>query len=161
MEDGDTECLRDLRVVDPRDDIKKIENNKDELLDDAYKWILRTKEYAAFTNWSDDESDLSPCRLLWIKGHAGTGKTMLLIGIIRELSNQPFVLAPNLSCFFCQGTDTTLNNATATLRSLIWLLLVQQPHLISHLRKKYRDSGRDLFKDRNAFYALSKRFRAC
>jgi hypothetical protein len=160
MDDRDTECLRDLRVVDPRDDMKKIEKNKDELLDDAYKWILRTREYAAFTNWSDDESDLSPCRLLWIKGHAGTGKTMLLIGIIRELSNQPFVLAPNLSYFFCQGTDTTLNNATATLRSLIWLLLVQQPHLISHLRKKYKDSGPDLFKDRNAFYALSEAFQS-
>ena len=160
MDDKDTECLRNLRVVDPRDDMKKIENNKDELLDDAYKWILRTREYAAFTNWSDDESDLSPCRLLWIKGHAGTGKTMLLIGIIRDLSDQPFVLAPNLSYFFCQGTDTTLNNATATLRSLIWLLLVQQPHLISHLREKYKDSGPDLFKDRNAFYALSEAFQS-
>jgi len=85
---------------------------------------------------------------------------MLLIGIIRELSNQPFVLAPNLCYFFCQGTDTTLNNATATLRSLIWLLLVQQPHLISHLRKKYKDSGPDLFKDRNAFYALSEAFQS-
>jgi hypothetical protein len=160
MDDRDTECLRDLHVVDPRDDMKKIEKNKDELLDEAYKWILRTREYAAFTNWSDDEPDLSPCRLLWIKGHAGTGKTMLLIGIIRELSNQPFVLAQSLSYFFCQGTDTNLNNATATLRSLIWLLLVQQPHLITHLRKKYKDSGPDLFKDGNAFYALSEAFQS-
>jgi hypothetical protein len=160
MDDTDTKCLQDLRVVDPRDDMKKIENKKDELLDDAYKWILRTREYAAFTNWSNDESDLSPCRLLWIKGHAGTGKTMLLIGIIRELSDQPFVLTPNLSYFFCQGTDKTLNTVTATLRSLIWLLLVQQPHLISHLRKKYKDSGPDLFKDRNAFYALSEAFQS-
>jgi hypothetical protein len=160
MDDTDTKCLQDLRVVDPRDDMKKIENKKDELLDDAYKWILRTREYAAFTNRSDDEPNLSPCRLLWIKGHAGTGKTMLLIGIIRELSDQPFVLAPNLSYFFCQGTDTTLNNATATLRSLIWLLLVQQPHLISHLREKYKVSGQALFTDGNAFYALSTAFRS-
>jgi hypothetical protein len=49
MDDTDTNCLQDLRVVDPRDDMKKIENKKDELLDDAYKWILRTREYAAFT----------------------------------------------------------------------------------------------------------------
>jgi hypothetical protein len=160
MDDRDTECIRDLRVIDPQDDMKKIENNKDELLDDAYNWILHTTEYAAFTNWSNEESDLSPCRLLWIKGHAGMGKTMLLIGIIRELSNQPFVLAPNLSYFFCQGTDTTLNNATATLRSLIWLLLVQQPHLISHLRKKYKVSDAALFQDRNAFYALYEVFQS-
>ncbi len=160
MDDKDTQCLQDLRVVDPQDDMKKIVNNKDDLLDDAYKWILSTREYAAFTNWSDDNSDLTPCRMLWIQGHAGTGKTMLLIGIIRKLSNQPFVLAPNVSYFFCQGTDSTLNNATATLRSLIWLLLVRQPYLISHLRKKYKDSGSALFTDGRAFYALSEVFQS-
>jgi hypothetical protein len=83
---------------------------------------------------------------------------MLLIGIIRELSDQPFVLAPKLSYFFCQGTDTTLNNATATLRSLIWMLLVQQPDLISHIQKAYKVSGPPLFTDKAAFYALSDMF---
>ncbi|KAK4105101.1 hypothetical protein N658DRAFT_564774 [Parathielavia hyrcaniae] len=133
-------CRRDLR---------------DELLDDAYNWILRTPEYAAFTNWNDRP----PRRLLWIKGHTGTGKTMLIIGLIRQLSHQPVVLAPALSFFFCQGTDTALNSATAVLRSLIWLLLLQQPYLISHLLQKYKESGPDLFRDKNAFYALSEAFR--
>jgi DNA replication protein DnaC len=81
--------------------MERIEKSKDKLLDDAYKWILSTKEYAAFTNWDDSEPDFSSCRLLWIKGHAGTGKTMLMIGIIRELSYQPAVLALKLSFFFC------------------------------------------------------------
>ena len=159
MDDEDTECLRDLFVVDPQIDMKKIEKIKGGLLDDAYKWILDTEEYAAFTNWSN-ESALPPCRLLWIKGHAGTGKTMLLIGIIRELSDQPAVLAPNVSHFFCQGTDKTLNTATAALRSLVWLLLVQQPHLISHLRSKHKYSGRSLFTDGNAFYSLYEAFQS-
>jgi hypothetical protein len=97
--------------------------------------------------------------LLWIKGHAGTGKTMLMIGLIRQLSHQPVALSPSLSFFFCQGTDTALNNATAVLRSLIWLLLLQQPCLISHLLQKYKESGADLFRDKNAFYALSEAFR--
>jgi hypothetical protein len=83
---------------------------------------------------------------------------MLMIGIIRELSYQPVVLAPNLSFFFCQGTDTALSNAIAVLRSLTWLLLIQQPHLMSHLLQKYNESGADLFKDRNAFHALSEVF---
>ncbi len=156
-EDEDTKCIQELRVVDPRDDMKKIQDKKDKLLDDAFKWILQTKEYAALTNWSDDKPGLSPCRLLWINGQAGTGKTMLLIGVIRELS-QPSVLAPNVSHFFCQGTELTLNNATATLRSLIWMLLVQQPHLVTHLRKEYKNSGSALFTDGNAFYALSTAF---
>jgi hypothetical protein len=111
------------------------------------------------TTEDDDAPDVSQRRLLWIKGHAGTGKTMLMIGAIRELSRQPVVLAPNLSFFFCQGTDTALNNATSILRSLIWLLLVQQPNLISHLQQKYKESGADLFKDKNAFVALSEAFR--
>jgi hypothetical protein len=34
-------CRRDLRVVDPQHDMDRIEKRKDELLDDAYKWILR------------------------------------------------------------------------------------------------------------------------
>jgi hypothetical protein len=36
----DDECLRELCVVDPQDDMDTIEMKKDKLLDDAYKWIL-------------------------------------------------------------------------------------------------------------------------
>ena len=157
--DKETACLRDLGVIDPQHDMERIEKSKDELLEDAYKWVLDTPEYAAFTNWNDDAPDVSQCRLLWIKGHAGTGKTMLMIGTIRELFRQPVVLAPKLSFFFCQGTDTALSNATSVLRSLIWLLLIQQPDLISHLLQKYNEFGAKLFKDRNAFFALSEAFR--
>ncbi|KAK3896915.1 hypothetical protein C8A05DRAFT_20218, partial [Staphylotrichum tortipilum] len=152
-------CRRDLRVVDPQHDMERIEKSKDELLDDAYKWILHTPEYAAFTNWGHGGSVRPLCRLLWIKGHAGTGKTMLIIGLIRKFLRQPAALSPALSFFFCQGTDTALNNATAVLRSLIWLLLLQQPCLISHLLQKYKESGPDLFRDQNAFIALSEAFR--
>ncbi|KAL2131012.1 hypothetical protein VTI74DRAFT_5671 [Chaetomium olivicolor] len=158
-DDIESACRRDLRVVDPQHDMQRIEQSKDVLLDDAYQWILRTPEYAGFTNWDDSGSGYPPRQLLWIKGHAGTGKTMLMIGLIRQLSHQPVVLAPALSFFFCQATDTALSNATAVLRSLIWLLLLQQPCLISHLLQKYKESGADLFRDKNAFYALSEAFR--
>ncbi|KAJ4285991.1 hypothetical protein N0V88_008178 [Collariella sp. IMI 366227] len=158
-DDIESACRRDLRVVDPQHDMERIEKSKDDLLDGAYKWILHTQEYTAFTNWDDSGSDRPPRRLLWIKGHAGTGKTMLMIGLIRQLSHQPVALSPALSFFFCQGTDAALNNATAVLRSLIWLLLLQQPCLISHLLQKYKESGAGLFKDKNAFIALYEAFR--
>lgn len=158
-DDIEAACRRDLYIVDPQYDVERIEKNKDELLDDVYEWILRTPEYAAFTNWDDSGPDSPPRRLLWIKGHAGTGKTMLMIGLTRQLSHQSVALAPALSFFFCQGTDTALNNATAVLRSLIWLLLLQQPYLISHLLQKHKESGADLFTGRNALYALSEAFR--
>ena len=64
-------CLRDLRIVNPQDDMERIEKEKEKLLDDAYEWIFEDEKHAAFTNW--DESRLPPCRLLWVKGGAGTG----------------------------------------------------------------------------------------
>ncbi|QYS94105.1 hypothetical protein H0G86_001456 [Trichoderma simmonsii] len=157
LDEIDRKCRWDLRVVDPRDDMKKIENKKDTLLPEAYEWVLGTEQYTRFTQW-DGPLDHSSCQLLWIKGHAGTGKTMLLMGIIRSLEKQQDFRAPGISCFFCQGTDITLNSATAALRSLVWMLVVEQPNLMSHLRKKYTDSGAALFQDSNAFFALSEAF---
>ena len=62
-----------------------------------------------------------------------------------------------LSYFLCQGTDSRLNNATAILRGIIYLLASEQPFLISHLRKKYDHAGPKLFED-SAFYSLSNVF---
>lgn len=154
-DDTTSACLRALRVVDPQTDMEVIEGKKgDKLLEDTYKWIIHTKEYTAFTNWDDNRPDCSSNQLLWIKGEAGTGKTMLMISIIRKLFSQPVVLAPRLSFFFCQGGDASHNDATAVLRSLIWLLLIQQPRLIKHLLQKYKESGPNLFTENAAFYTL-------
>ncbi|PWI63943.1 hypothetical protein PCL_02564 [Purpureocillium lilacinum] len=158
-DDVEAACRRDLCVVDPQHDMERVQSNKDDLFEDAYKWILQTDEYTTFTNWYADGPECSQHRLLWVKGPAGTGKTMLMIGIIRELSRQSAVLTPALSFFFCQGTNTSLNSATAVLRSLIWLLLIQQPNLISHLLPKYEQRGVEFFTDQNAFFALSEAFR--
>ncbi|KAI0905434.1 quinon protein alcohol dehydrogenase-like superfamily [Ustulina deusta] len=152
------QCLQDLFVVDPRDNMRTIMGKKEELLLASCEWIFRTDEYAAFANWSNEISSLPVARLLWIKGVAGTGKTMLLIGIIHELQRQLSSLAPRLSYFFCQGTNKTLNNAKAILRSLIWLLLFQQPHLIEHIQPEYDHKGRALFENEDAFYALNTIF---
>jgi hypothetical protein len=67
-DDMETACRKDLRVVDPQHDMERIEKSKDKLLEDAYKWILGTKEYAAFTNWDDSRPDFSSSQLLWITG---------------------------------------------------------------------------------------------
>ena len=63
-----------------------------------------------------------------------------------------------VSCFFCQGTDSRLNKATAVLRGLIYQLLIQKRSLISHLYEQYDNAGRQLFEDSNAFVALSNIF---
>ncbi|KAM6516651.1 hypothetical protein FALCPG4_014829 [Fusarium falciforme] len=148
-------CLADLRSTDPRDDKKRIEQTKGGLLEGSYRWILNNDD---FQQWRNDEQS----RLLWIKGDPGKGKTMLLCGIIDELSPSTKLKDPKapalLSYFFCQGTDSRINAATAVLRGLIYLLVGQQPSLIRHVREKYDHGGKDLFADVNAWWALSEIF---
>jgi hypothetical protein len=143
-------CVRDLRLTDPRDDKKRIEETKGGLLEGSYHWILENSD---FQRWRDDPQS----RLLWIKGDPGKGKTMLLCGIVNVLKRS-IVKSNLLSCFFCQATDSRINNAIAVLRGLIYLLVDQQPSLISHVRKKYDPAGKTLFEDANAWIALSEIF---
>jgi hypothetical protein len=68
---------------------------------------------------------------------SGKGKTMLMIGIIDELSQQvarttQSTSAEILSYFLCQGTDAR-NNVRAILRGIIYILIDQQPCLVSNL----------------------------
>ncbi|EXM12786.1 hypothetical protein FOTG_18735 [Fusarium oxysporum f. sp. vasinfectum 25433] len=150
QDDKNEKCLSDLLSTHPRDDMKRIERTKGGLLKDSYQWIL---QHSDFRRWHDDDQP----RLLWVRGDPGKGKTMLLMGIINELEQQ--LIPAALAYFFCQGTDSHLNNATAVLRGLVYLLVMQQPLLISHLRERY-DHQRGLFQDKNAFVALSEMFEA-
>lgn len=151
-------CLADLRLADPREEKARIEQTKGGLLRDSYKWILDNDE---FLRWRHDQHS----SLLWTKGDAGKGKTILLCGIIDELSEHS---APSdavrknkglqgtihklsrrlkgwpasshrhgpLSFLFCQATDPRLNTAVAVLRGLIYDLLRKKSSLMTHLQKK-------------------------
>ena len=146
----DKECLRHLYVTDPRTDKTRIEETKGGIIPDSYHWIL---ENCDFKQWRNDQQS----HLLWIKGDPGKGKTMLLCGIIDELKKST-AGTHLLSYFFCQATDSRINNATAVLRGLLYLLIVQQPSLISHIQKQYDHAGKTLFEDTNAWVALSDIF---
>ncbi|KAL2138340.1 hypothetical protein VTI28DRAFT_6965 [Corynascus sepedonium] len=126
------------------DERNQLSKPKGGLLADSYRWVLSSVE---FRRWHDDEGS----RLLWIKGDSGKGKTMLLCGIINELK-----LASDsnlLSFFFCQAADASINNAMAVLRGLIYLLVDQQPSLISHVHKKYDTTGNPLFRETSLVYS--------
>ncbi|KAF2030406.1 NACHT-domain-containing protein [Setomelanomma holmii] len=143
------ECLRDLYATDPREDKKRIEETKGGLLADSYRWAL---DNTTFQEWQRDTHD----RLLWVKGNPGKGKTMLLCGIINKL--QKAANDATVSYFFCQATDSRINSATAVLRGLLYMLIVQQPSLISHVRKKHDHASKSLFEDANAWVALKEIF---
>ncbi|RYP65653.1 hypothetical protein DL771_008205 [Monosporascus sp. 5C6A] len=148
MTEKDQQCVKALRLTDPRHDKTRIERTKGGLLHDSYRWILDNPD---FQRWRDHPES----RLLWIKGDPGKGKTMLLCGIVDELKSTPPAL---LSFFFCQGTDLRINNASAVLRGLIYLVVDQQPSLISHVRREYDRAGETLFEDVNAWDAMLKIF---
>ncbi|KAB8248654.1 hypothetical protein BDV35DRAFT_403213 [Aspergillus flavus] len=118
-------CLNTLKATDPQLDKQRIEKLKGGLLRDSYNWVIENQE---FRRWMDASSG----ELLWIKGDPGKGKTMLLCGIIDELSQ---LAAPgtNIAFFFCQASVETLDNYPAVLRGLISMLVKQQPSLMSHL----------------------------
>jgi hypothetical protein len=147
-------CLVRLHATDPRKDKTRIEQKKGGLLEDSYRWILNHDD---FRRWRNEQS-----QLLWIKGDPGKGKTMLLCGIIDNLIPATKMVNKEaselLSYFFCEAADSRTNNATAVLRGLIYLLVDQQPSLLSHVQKEYDCKGKSLFEDANAWVALSEIF---
>jgi hypothetical protein len=145
------ECLRDLRPTDPRKDKERIEEAKGGLLEGSYRWVL---DNASFQQWLNGPHS----RLLWVKGDPGKGKTMLLCGIIDELQKTTAARAACVSYFFCQATDSRINSATAVLRGLLYLLVSQQPALISHVRNKHDQAGKSMFEDANAWITLTEIF---
>ena len=48
----DKECVQPLRLTDPRDDKKRIEETKGGLLEDSYHWILENSD---FQQWRNDQ----------------------------------------------------------------------------------------------------------
>jgi WD40 repeat protein len=151
LTDKDKASLRDLLVADPETELRRIEATKGGLLDDSFQWVLGNAE---FQKWRSSHQS----QLLWIKGDPGKGKTMLMIGIIKELVQEIQARSSELIAYFlCQATDPKLNNATNILRSLIYMLIRQQPYSISYLRERYETDPK-LFENGNTFYSLSMVF---
>ncbi|KAK1139236.1 hypothetical protein N8T08_001166 [Aspergillus melleus] len=144
-------CLRNIRGADPRAQIKGIQE-QEELIEDLYSWVLETREYQQFVQWEQPDTPA----ILTIKGGAGTGKTRLLLGVIKEIENQGLSEAepPVILYFFCQRTDDRANNGVAVLRSLIWLLLLQQPQLLRYIQSLDFQSGEKFATEKHAFTNL-------
>ncbi|ENI10865.1 hypothetical protein COCC4DRAFT_184065 [Bipolaris maydis ATCC 48331] len=148
--DRQNKCIQDLQSTNPYDDKTRIEATKGGLLSDSYRWII---DNSTFQKWQQDLST----RLLWIKGDPGKGKTMLMCGILNEV--QKTTRHNNtVAYFFCQATDMRINNAVAVLRGLLYMLVIHNPFLTSHIRKRYDQDGKKLFEDVNAWVALSQIF---
>ncbi|GAW14635.1 hypothetical protein ANO14919_040380 [Xylariales sp. No.14919] len=144
------QCLIDLRSTDPQDDKSRIESTKGGLLKDSSSWVFENKD---FEKWRDDRNS----QPLWITGGPGKGKTMLLCHVAEELSD-PGDEERLVSYFFCQATDGHLNNATAVLRGLIYMLVKKDGSLLRYVYDEYKTAGKNLFTDINAWIALRRIF---
>lgn len=145
-----TEIVRDLRVTHPRNDKERIEQEKGGGWTEVSDWIV---DHSDFQRWRDEPGNA----LMWIRGDPGKGKTMLVCRIIDELG-ATIPLPRQLCYFFCQATDARINNASAVLRGLLYMLLEQQPSLVSHVQENYRRGGRSIFEDVNSWVVLTKLF---
>lgn len=117
------------------------------LLEDSYLWIIQHQDFQRFLADAD-------VRLLWLKGDPGKGKKMLMCGIIVELN----LSNHTLSDFFCQQTNSDLNEATRVLRGLMFTLATQCPGVQPYLRSKYDEQGSKLFESINAWVSLKDIF---
>jgi hypothetical protein len=107
----------------------QLKESKDKLVHRSIHWILQDAQYKDWENGDE-------VGLLWIKGGAGKGKTMLSIGIIEELARMQDE-STLVIYFFCQNADYELNTLEAILKGLILQLVNQQPELKESLRRRW------------------------
>lgn len=142
--------------------MRYIEQKNEPVIEKVYAWFLRTEDYTSFVGGVTDSQHSSPLsRLLWISGPAAVGKTLLLVGLVNNLvKHLDRTPPPSISYFFCQELHRNMNKPATVLRSLIWMLLKQQPHLITHLSTKLEISGPNLFNEKSAFHSLADVFKS-
>ncbi|KAF3010020.1 hypothetical protein E8E13_011438 [Curvularia kusanoi] len=147
-DDLDRACLHALRCPNTLE-VKIRLKEKDKLLYKSIEWVVQDAQYARWQN-SDDVS------LLWIKGGAGKGKTMMSIGLIERLERplRPDEQPPVMVYFFCQNTNYELNTIEGIIKGLILCLKKQQKELCEPLRHQWDNDNKRFRKDLTSWRAL-------
>jgi hypothetical protein len=141
------QILLSLRWPNPDVIKNRLMENKDKFLSAAIEWIFQDTE--RFLNWQNNLST----SLLWIKGGAGKGKTMMAIGITERLlsASDNSVL---VTFFFCQNADSQLNTIAAILKGLILRLLCQNRGLEDVLLNRWDRRTKQFSEDMNVWQTL-------
>ncbi|UKZ96903.1 uncharacterized protein TrAFT101_011677 [Trichoderma asperellum] len=124
-----------------------------------YDWARDTQEYKRFFSRKPKDLAGDGCRVLWVTGPPGAGKTMLMRataqGLLEEAKTMSSIDKFNLAYLFCDGRHQPHGYVTQAIKSLIWQILKSQPSLVEHMEEKFRSTGRDTFNDLSDFYAMS------
>ncbi|KAF3286218.1 hypothetical protein TWF970_009764 [Orbilia oligospora] len=148
------ECLEALGGTNPTDDKNRIESSKDKPIGDSISWILNGQNFKQWLAIKDKP-------ILRISGDPGKGKTMIMISLIdhmTEMFDRDTGSKIAISYFFCQATDSRLNNALAVVKGLLSQLISnpRYPSLVRYLKSEIDIRGKNYFEDPNAFYALER-----
>ncbi|RMZ90383.1 hypothetical protein DV736_g2368, partial [Chaetothyriales sp. CBS 134916] len=135
----DRDCFRALRCPDARKVKNQLRENKDKLIHKSFEWILQDPQYVSW----QDSPDVG---LLWIRGGAGKGKTMMSIGLIEQLAcSQDHSTV--VIYFFCQNANYELNTIEAIIKGLILQLANQQKELKESLRSRWDSENKQFNED--------------
>ncbi len=120
---------------------------------DAFRWILDTHD---LKEWRKAESGTT---LLWMYGGPGTGKTMLVCGILDELRKHEGA-GGNLAWVFCERGNQRTSSAEAALRALLSMLATGplRRFVTKHIQAKYDHAGPAMFEDLSAWWTLREIF---
>jgi len=128
-----------------KDNLKKA---KDKLLHQSFEWVLQNSQYLSWRDGND------VC-LLWIKGGAGKGKTMMSIGLIEVLSQeQDMGKSAVVTYSFCQNADNELNTIASVIKGLIFRLISQREDVKESLRRRWDSKNNRFIEDVKSWRAL-------
>nr|CEG04740.1 unnamed protein product [Fusarium clavum] len=153
-EDTEDEIRNAFWVTDPQSHKEDIQERKGGLIKGSYLWILQDEH---FTKWYEQEFSL-----LWLNGDPGKGKTMSVCGIIDHINVLSVRASKDsntiLSYFFCDASDSNLNNATSVLRGIVYSIIFQNSMALSYVREHFKELRKPLSDPKLAWPVLQKIF---
>lgn len=130
--------------IDPSSQI-----DKSHTLECIYEWACKTEEFKKLLDWGTESS----CRILWVNGDPGTGKSMLLTAAVKKLSQHKDNSRDVNVAYFIGNNGK--ENEVSVIQCFIYQILNNHPHLADHLRVKFKMTGRENFNGLGDFYAMS------
>ncbi|CAG9981146.1 unnamed protein product, partial [Clonostachys byssicola] len=148
----ESQVFADLDAIDPRPDFV---NRSTEVNQEAYQWLASTVQYQEFLDWNNKEATT-----FWITGPPGSGKSTLLTTVVQNLlaQAQDTPDLPRLLYCFISASGPVLRSAASVVKSLICLILLEQPTLDVHLANLRLSTGRKHFNHPSDFVPLSGLF---
>ncbi|CAG9945063.1 unnamed protein product [Clonostachys rosea f. rosea IK726] len=108
------------------------DSSQSPMLRSVWDWASESSEFKAFFDWTDDLR----CRVLWVEGIPGTGKSMLLrtaVDFLATADSTHTETKRQVISFFCDDTKWRQGTVLGAVKTLIYDLLVNQPELLKHL----------------------------